>query len=525
MVNRLWRLLVFVTLLLLFAAPACSLKSSKEPTVLRYAILDDPRSLEPGLTVMLLDSHIALSLHAGLFIYDADSKLAPYLVKEWDLSDDGTVYTFYLRDDVTWHNGRSVVADDIKKVWERYMNPGLSAWGASYLQSIDGAKEMMDGQAKELRGVEVVDSSTLKVTLVHPDPVLLLRLGTTPTWIVPPEAVVEGQPEWVDDPVGAGPFKFVEWQSKVRIVLEANPGFFRGKPSLDYVEFLVVPDTATALSMYKADEIDVIPVSAGDLKPIGEDAELSKELHFWTKAQLSYIGMNMYKVEAFRDLRVRQAFAYAFDRDQITKKVLFNALAPATGFVPPNVPGYDSGLGHPYDPEKARILLAEAGYPDGDGFPVLQLVAFGSTDVTAAEAVAAQLGQNLGVQIEVVQPEQGEFYTGLWSHDKWDMFLSGWTADYPSAEQWLYNLLYSGLDSNFGGYENPEYDALVDKAMRSLDDNERAKLWEQANRRAMDDVAAIPFGYGQFIYLVKPNVSGFGCTIFEPMGFEQVVKE
>lgn len=497
----------------------------QEPSVLRFAIAEDPRSLEPGLTVMILDSQIALNLHAGLFAYDVDSRLVPYLVETWDVSDDSTVYTFHLRDDARWHNGRSVSADDFKKGWERTLDPALSGWGAGYLQSIAGAKEIINGKATDLRGVEVIDSNTLKVTLVQPDPVFLLRLATTPAWIVPPEAVAEGQPIWKDMPIGGGPFEFVEWESKVRLVLKANPGFFRGRPQLDRIEYLVVPDPATALNMYLTNQVDIVEVPASELERIGQDVKLSEELHFWTKAQLAFLGLNMHKVEAFRDVRVRQAFVHAIDREQIIDKVLFGAWSPATGFVPPNVPGHDPSLGYPYDPDKARSLLDEAGYTNGGGFPSLELVAPASTEIRAAEAVAAQLRTNLGIEIEVFQPEPGAFYEGLWSHDKWDMFLAGWTADYPSAEQWLYNLMYSGLDSNFTGYANETYKDIVDRAMKSLDDTERTALWQQANQMATDDVAMIPLGYGQFIYLVKPNVAGFGCTVFEPMGFEEVSKK
>lgn len=528
--------LVFLVLLILALGQACSLGPEtplptlstspiSEPSILRLAITEDPRSFEPGLTVFLLDSQIALNLHAGLFTYDENSNLVPYLVQHWEVSDDGRIYTFQLRTDVQWHNGRLVIAEDFKMGWERYMNPDLSAWGAGYLKSIVGAQEMLDGEADSLEGVEVVDRNTLKVTLTEPDPVFLLRLGTTPTWVVPPEAVVIDQPDWEDKPIGAGPFKFADWQTKVKVVLEANPDFFNGRPSLDRVEFVVVPEPATALNMYRAGDIDVVAVPAGELKHLSQDSHLREEINYWTKAQLVFIGLNMQKVEAFKDVRVRQAFSYAIDNNKIIEKVLFNAWVPATGFVPPNVPGHNSNLRSHYDPRKARNLLAEAGYPEGENFPKLQFVTLGSTEFTAAEAVAAQLSENLGVTIEVIQPEEGDFYKNLWAHDKWDMFLTGWTADYLSAEQWLYNLLYGGLDSNFVSYNNQEYNTLIDDAMRSRDNDKRTALWEKANRTATEDGAMIPFGYGQFIYLVKPNVSGLKVNLFMPMGLETVSKD
>jgi len=155
-----------------------STQSPKEASEgLRFAISEDPRSLEPGLSLLLQDSVIALNLHVGLFKYDRDSVLQPYLVREWSLSSDRLTYTFVLHDDWRWHNGRLISAADIKRDWERYLNPKLAAWGANYLSTIAGSPEMLRGTASGLQGVEVVNANTLKVTLMRPDPLFLLRLG------------------------------------------------------------------------------------------------------------------------------------------------------------------------------------------------------------------------------------------------------------------------------------------------------------------------------------------------------------
>lgn len=495
---------------------------ASQTTALRFAIADDPRSFEPGLSVLMQDAQLALNLHAGLFTYNENSELVPYLVKSWEVSADGSTYTFVLRDDATWHSGKPITALDIKQGWERYLNPDLSAWGASYLSSIVGAKDIQDKQANELSGVEVVDEHTLRVRLSQPDPVFIYRLGAPPTWVVPAEAVVAGQPNWVSTPQGSGPFSFASWESKVKIVLQANPNFFGGKPALDQAEFLIVPDATTAFNLYQTGDLDIVAVPASELQRVRQDAQLSQQLQSWTKGQLIFIGLNQAKVEVFKDLRVRQAFDQAIDRRQISDKVLFGAFAPATGFVPPNVPGYNPELGSSYNPAQAKQLLADAGYPDGKDFPTITFAALGSSESTAAEAAAAQLRENLGINVEVVKPEPSEFYEGLRAKDKWDMFITGWTADFLSAEQWLYLLLHDGSATNFVGYANSELDAVVDQAMQSSDEVQRAELWREANRIATEDVAMIPFGYGQFTYLVKPGVTGFACNLFMPMGFGNV---
>lgn len=497
--------------------------SSPSPAVLRFAIGEDPRSLEPGLSILLQDSLIALNLHVGLFAYDKDSVLRPYLVQDRKLSDDRLIWTFILHKNWTWHNGRVITAGDIKQGWERYLDPRLSAWGASYLTSISGAREMLAGSAFSLRGVETPDEHTLKVRLTRPDPLFPLRLGATPTWVAPPEVVLKGEPKWKDQPQGGGPFKLIEWQPRSRIVLEANPQFAGTKPWLDRIEILIVPDPTTALNLYRSGSLDIAPVVASQMRGLRNDPVLRNELHSWPAAQLLFIGLDAQKAAVFRDPQVRQAFTHAIDRVAICEQVLSGAWSPASGMIPTNVPGHSRGPGLAYDPERARELLADAGFPDAREFPALELAVSQDTESTAAEAVAAQLRENLAVDVEVRRVEPGAFYTGLRAH-RWGAFLTGWTADYLSAEQWLFRLLYRDQPTNFTGYANPGFDALVDEALGTETEDEQARLWQEANRLATADAALIPLAYGRFAFLVKPGISGFAANVFGPVGFERVRK-
>lgn len=508
-------------LVLLVGAIGTAAYAQDEPTVLRFPITSDPASLEPGLVKELFAAQIALSLHAGLFTYDEETNVVPYLVADYEVSDDGTVYTFHLREDATWHNGRPVVAEDFKLGWERYLDPNVgSQAGGEPFFDIVGAEDLWNGDADELTGVEVLDDHTLQVTLVGPSLTFLQNLAVPVTWVVPPESVVEGQPEWVGDPVGAGPYRFVEWIPNVKIVLEAYDDFFLGRPDVDRVEFVIVPDASTALAQYEAGELDIAPVPPSDLERVTNDPTLSEQLQYFTRAQLRYAGMNQSMFEPFRDVRVRQAFNYAIDRETLIHQVLNDAWTVATGLVPPHIPEYNPDLeGYPYDPERAQELMAEAGYPNGEGFPTLE---FATLDSTTAEAIAAMLSTNLGIDIEIVQPERGDMIGGLWDHDRWQMFLFGWTADSPSASVWTYELLYCDLDSNFSTYCNPEVDALVDQARAATDPEEAKAYWQQAEELAMEDAALIPLGYARYIYLVNPRVHGFVANLFGPMGFDTV---
>ena len=513
-------LMVLLALLLgMLVAPA----AAQDPIVLRFPITSDPASLEPGLVKELISGQIALNLHAGLFTYDKDTNVVPYLVSDYDVSEDGTVYTFHLRDDALWHNGRPIVAADFKTGWERSLDPAVGSQAAGDpFRAIVGAEALWNGEAEELTGVVALDEHTLQVTLTGPSLTFLQNLAVPLTWVVPAEAVVEGQPQWVDQPVGAGPYKFVEWVPNVRIVLEANEDFFLGRPAVDRIEFVVVPDVSTALAQYEAGELDIVGVPSSDLQRVSEDPVLSQQLAYFTRAQLLYAGMNQSQFEPFQDVRVRQAFNYAIDDVVLAEQVLSGVRVPATGLVPPNIPEYNPDLaGYSYDPAMAQQLMADAGYPNGEGFPSLELASLSGTD---AEAIASMLNANLGIDVQIVVPERADMIDGLWAHDRWQFFNFGWTADSPSASVWTYELIYCGLDSNFSTYCNPDVDALIDQAKAATDFEEAKSYWQQAEIMAMDDAALIPLGYARYIYLVNPELSGFAANLFGPIGFDSVVK-
>lgn len=489
-----------------------------EPKVLRFALSADPMTMEPGILLNIYISQIAKNLHASLFTYGEDGSVLPYIAESWEANEDGTVYTFHLRDDVVFHNGRKLTANDFKAGWTRYLTPSVqSNVGPDYLGSIVGAAEIIDGKSQDLTGVEVVDDTTFKVTLTKKDPSFILRLASPHTAIVPAEAVVEGKPEWVADPVGAGPFKFVEWSPNERVVLEAFDGFFLGKPQIDRIEYYIVPDAATQVAMYEAGELDIVEVPAGDINRIETDENLSKEMKSWSGLRLGALMINPVAVPELGDVKVRQAIGHAIDRVQLAKEVLQSVRDPAEGIVPPGVPSYDPTLKGPeYDPEAARQFLAEAGYPGGEGFPPIEIMAYSTNDVLA-EAIAIQLSTNLGIDASVLMMEEGAAHEAIEAKDELGVFLSGWRADFPSAETWLHQWLRCDVETNFVNYCNPEYDALVDQAMQTVDLDEQNELWREAERMAMDDLPFVPLNYSRFIYLIKPYVKNFTCNFSGPI--------
>ncbi|MCI0475117.1 MAG: ABC transporter substrate-binding protein [Anaerolineales bacterium] len=508
--------------------PTAALKPTEAPkpaapTVLRYRLTRDPRTLEPGLFLELITGYIAKDLHAGLVRYNEKMELSPFIAREWSVSTDGLTYTFKLRDDVKFHNGRKVVADDFVYTFTRILNPKVkAAAGPSNLAKVKGAKDFIDGKATAVEGLQAPDPATFKIVLAQPDPALLLRLGTNFMAVVPKEAVIDGEAKWKDKPVGAGAFKYVDWQQNVKVVLEANPDFFLGKPKIDRIEYLTVPDAATALAQYQKGEIDILGVTGAQLAQIGKDATLTKELNTWRRGQLTYFVLNEKRVPAFKDKNVRQAFNYALDRKTLIEKVMLGDRNVATGYVPLGIPeAIPDEKGYAYDPAKAKELMAKAGFADGKGFPKIEFVTT-ADEQTLAEAITAQFKANLGIDVAVRIGESGDVLAGLWAKDKWDIVSWGWSADRPAAEVWLYELLYSKVESNFASYNNPEYDKLVEKALTEVDAAKRLAAWREVSKMASEEAPMIPFGFAKHLFLVKPYVKGFSADLLGPRRFETV---
>ncbi len=502
---------------------ATSEPESDEPVVIRLALASDPMTLEPGLFSELYTSWVAKNMHTGLLRFDTEGNVIAMAAGSWEISDDQLTFTFHLRDDVVFHNGRKMVANDWKEGWTRYLNPLVqSSAGPENFGGVVGAQDVIDGVSDDLAGVVAEDDYTLVVTLVEPDPDFLVHLASTSSWIVPSEAVVEGEPEWVDEPVGAGPFKFVEWRQNERIVLEAFDDYFLGRPEIDRIEYYIVPDATTEVAMYEAGELDIASVSYGELDRLASDPVLSEQLHFFTRARLISLLYNYDLVPEFDDLLVRQAFAHAINRQQLAEVVMRNATVAAEGFIGPIVPSYDPGLkGAEYDPEEAKEMFARAGYPNGEGFPTLELSGYGANE-PVIEAIAAMLGSNLGIEVVANVAERGDMISAMWAKDQLSFFVKGWSSDYPTPDAWLKDLLYCDLDTSFANYCNPQLDAVIDEAEATYDVEEQTELWREAERIAMDDVAIIPLMYDRFIYLVNPDIENFRCSFGGPVSFWDV---
>ncbi|MBL7184085.1 MAG: peptide ABC transporter substrate-binding protein, partial [Anaerolineae bacterium] len=402
----------------------------------------EPPTLDPALTQDATSASYIVEIFSGLVTLNQDLEVVPDIADSWELSDDNTTYTFHLRDNVKFHDGKPVTAQDFKYSIERACDPATrSVVADTYLGDIVGAQAKLRGQADEISGVVVIDDHTLEITIDSPKAYFLAKL-TYPTAFVVDQENVEGpvQP-WTDKPNGTGPFRLAEYELGLRIVLERNEAYYgTPKPALEQVNFLLAG--GSAMTMYETGELDAVPVGLADIERVLDPSNpLNDELSI-TLPMLSifYIGFNVEK-PPFDDQKVRQAFNYAIDKDKYVEVVWKKMQLKAEGILPPGMPGYNENLqGYLYDPEKARQLIAESKYGDASNLPEITLSVFGGGGAAARQvaAIVEMYKQNLGVDIAIQQTGWATYLQDSVAH-RYQMFgvTAGWIADYPDPQDFL----------------------------------------------------------------------------------------
>lgn len=448
---------------------------------------------------------------SGLVSFDPHLNLTPDLAEGWETSPDGRVYTFYLRENARFHDGRPVIAQDVVYSWERAASPVLqSDTVLTYLGDIVGVREMNAGQVDHIAGLEAIDAHTLKVTIDAPKPYFLLKL-TYPTAFVLDKSNVDSGEEWFRTPNGTGPYKLTEWRRFEQISYEANPDFYLGKPSIPYV--IVKLYSGVGIRLYETDEIDITGISYFSAERFLDPSEpLHNELLSGVGLCTGYVVFDVTQ-PPFDDLKVRQAFSMAFDRQKYIDVVLSGRALPAIGLYPPGLPGFNIGLrGLPYDPNRARQLLAESKY--GKNLPpiVYTDAGIGSSVGADVAALAQMWKQVLGVEITVENLEPNYFYEKIIAGQHGQIFGGGWCADYPDPENFADVLFHSGSAQNTGEYSNPELDALLERARVELDVPKRIEMYQQAEQIIVDDAPVLFTTHSLSYQLVKPYVKGYVFT-------------
>ncbi|MBI2848964.1 MAG: peptide ABC transporter substrate-binding protein [Chloroflexi bacterium] len=487
----------------------------QKPTVAREGALtlvgDDPPTLDPALSSDSTSSRYIVEVFSGLVTLSPKLEIIPDVAERWDVSSDGKTYTFHLRKGVKFHDGKEVKAGDFKYSIERAADPNTgSAVADTYLGDIIGVREVLKGERKQVSGVKVVDDSTLQITIDGAKVYFLAKM-TYPTAFVLDQANVESSRNWTDKPNGTGPFKLQEYKRGERIVLARNPDFYRGAAKLERVNFLLAG--GSSMTMYENNEIDVTGVGIVDIERVSDpNNPLSKELKVSPQMGIFYVGLNNTRAP-FDDVKVRQAFSYAVDKDAIANVVYKKMVEKANGILPPGMPGYNPNLkGYPFDPDKAKQLLAESKYKGASGLPPMTLSTVGAGGTAASPVTALQemWKKNLGVEVQIQQVEWATYLDDL-KKKRFHMFggVSGWIADYPDPQDFLDILFHSGSLDNNMAYSNRQADALLEKARSEQNVDVRLKMYQEIEQMILNDAPIIPLHFDRSYVLVKPYVEGY----------------
>ena len=471
---------------------------------------NNPPTLDPALMKDIYTRSVATQLFDGLVQFDALLNPIPAIAEFWEASRDGRTWTFSLRRGVRFHNGREVTADDFVYSFTRLLDPKKSGPLTDFLRRIKGASDFMQGTSQSVEGLKVVDRYTLQIALDEPFAPLLAVLGMSNASVVPREEVEGKEERFGRAPVGTGPFKLVRWEPDKEIVLEANDRYYEGRPFLDTVIFKIGGTYEEMFDEFLKGNLEETLIPSGKTEEVRIDPQYRQYQRF-RKPTLSllYIGFNT-RLKPFDDVRVRRAFKYAVNKERIVLEITKMGTIPANGVLPPGMPGHDPELKqYYYDPDKAKQLLAEAGYPNGAGFPVVQLWASSKAASTPAELETYQeYLAKIGVKVEIHYEPDWPTYLSMLGQGKLPMFRLSWSAVIPDPDDFLSRLLHSGGSSNWSFYRNPEVDHLLGQAREELDYTRRIALYHDVERLVMEDAPWINQHYNVFERLYQPYVNG-----------------
>ncbi len=474
----------------------------------------EPPTLDPHEAGDTTSAGIIVEVFSGLVTLNTALQVAPDLAERWDVSEDGKTYTFHLRRDAKFHDGKPVTAEDVKYSFERATDTATQSPEASaYLDDIVGVLPKLAGQADEVSGVRVIDTHTVEIAINEPKPFFLAKLTYPTSYIVDRENLESEGDDWVFKPNATGPFKLAEYRVGELIVLERNEHFYGGPALLDRVELIL--SGGSAMAMYENGEIDITGVGLSELDRVSNPLEpLNAEVVVAPPGfDLAYIGFNLSE-PPFDDANFRRALAYAIDKETIAHRVLLELVVPATGILPPDFPGYNPAVQAPgFDPAKAQELMAQSKYAGGAPRIVVTIPGTGGSAGLDLQAILEMWEDTLGLTVELQQVETATYWDDL-NDGRLQAFAGlGWQADYPDPQNFLDILFHSESQLNQSGYSNPEVDRLLEAARVEQDWETRKALYNDAEQLIVDDVPWVLLWFsGENIVLLKPYVRGYALT-------------
>jgi oligopeptide transport system substrate-binding protein len=481
-----------------------------------------PITLDPAISSELSSHMYIMQIFSGLVRLDEKLKVQPDIAEKWEVSDDGTSYTFFIRNDVSFHNGKTLTAADVKYSLERACLPSTqSNTAATYLGDIVGVPDMLTGKATEISGINIIDDYTITITIDAPKAYFLSKLSYPTAFIVDKSNVSEGN-EWWREPNGTGPFRLIKWIPDDIVIMEPNESFYRKPPHIDRLVFHLL--SGMPMALYEMAEIDIAPVYEDYIdRVLDKKGPFFNELYIYPELSLYYIGFNTLK-PPFDNVDIRKSFCHAVNKDKIIRGTYKSMVSRADGILPPGIPGYNEDvIGLHYNVQKAKDLIAGSEYGTVENLPPITITTSGWGNAIPENlgAIIQDWKQNLGVDVVVRQVEPEIFLYSL-REDVDEMYMMGWVADYPDPQNFLDNLFRTGAEYNTGNYSNPVVDALLEKAAVESDETTRISLYREAEIMLLNEAPCLPLWFGQNYELIRPYVKDYSLNAMGMPLFEQV---
>ena len=471
----------------------------------------------------LNEIEISSKVFTPLVALTAENEVADAGATAMEVSEDGTVYTFTIRAGMTYTDGVPVTADNYAWAIRRACDPNVGGVYSNILYAIVGCQAWREAdvatadlaplQAAVEESITALDAQTLQITLTQASGYFPYVMATWVTYPSRQDLVEAGGATWWQSPetyIGNGPFTLASHSPGEEWVFERNEAYFRGSPGIARLVFREIDNTQTEFLAYQQGELDLIAPAASFLPQIEADPDLTAQFHRAVGANTYYFAFNM-SAPPFDNLQVRQAFAAALNRDQYIDQIRGGVGQPAGSFLYEGLPGYQTGYQQTYDPERAKALLAEAGYPDGEGFPQQQLRYI--ADDAASQQQATFWQQNiqdvLGIELELVPLESTELQSLRTNRDpSLTIYLANWFEDYPHPQNWLSLVFGPGSTRSPLGWDDPAYNDLVTQA-DALPIEEAIPLYQQADAYLMEQAPIAPYFHNENLVLIQPSFQGY----------------
>lgn len=491
----------------------------------------EPESLDPHIVTGLTEYAVMASLFEGLVGEDPDDlSPEPGSAKKWDISEDGKTYTFFIRKGAKWSNGDRLTAHDFAYSFERILNPILGAEYAYMLYPLKNAQQYNKGEIKSFAkvGARAINDYELILELENQTPYFLSLLTHFAWWPVNKTVIekfktndVRSTP-WTREQniVTNGPFTLKEWRVNKHIIVEKDPQYWDAETvRLKQIHFYPITDLKTEESDFRAGRLHVTSsVPVHDIENYKKNKPKKIKIH--SSLSTYYYLLNTDR-KPLDDVRVRKALAYSVNREEITKYVTKGGEEPAYHFTPPGTNGYTSKKLFKYDLEKAKKLLAEAGYPNGKGFPELEIL-YSTKDFhrSIAEVIQQMWFKNLNIKVNLLNQEW-KVYLDTRANQNYDIGRAGWVGDYNDPNTFL-DLWVKDGGNNHTGWNHPRYDELITLASQTKDRETRFSYFQEAETLLMDEMPAIPLHFSVSKFLIQKSVKGWSSNILNHHPYKYV---